>query len=252
LNVQDRITNDLANQAKALNVEIPANVYSEIEDKAIEAVKPIEDGGKGLTEQEAKKIYGKELDEISRDYRSMDTIGGWALLSKKPSENKSNLRGLRAKFKKRNDLENFADNLISRNGLSPGKAYYLAYPVSEHKEVNNAIDKLPSLKEEVVYQGGQPMRGMGSEERRQKTLEISPKIAELLKKEDASPLAVAEELKARNYDPNIWIDYLRNNKDKLNLSVRQARELDKPISSVPTLDDLWMFMFSGLDKLVEQ
>jgi hypothetical protein len=251
--VQNKVEEGLKEQNQLLGAHIPGNVYSEIEDKALNAVRSKEDGGEGLTEQEAKKKYGKELDAISRDYKAVETVGSWKLLSRSPSDNKAALRSLQTKFKERNDQENLADTFISKNSLSPNKAYYLAYPISDHKELNNEILKLPSLEAKPSFKKGYFEKEDPAKEKQNKSLEISEKLAPLLRKNgDASPLSIAAEIESRGYDPKVWMDYIDKNRKKLNLTERQARELDKPRDFKNTLDDAWMFSFSGLDKLLEQ
>lgn len=246
-NVQNNVVSELQNQRSALGAQLPDNIYSDIEDKAINAVKSKKDGGEGLTEQQAKKKYGNELDKISRQYKAIESVGDYSVLTRTPSGNKQTLRSIRKDFKDRNDLENLADSYIAKNGLSPSKAYYLAYPVSENKELNNALAKLPKI-EKVNFKSGFPVPTPDIDK---KTLELSKKLSSLLGKE-SSPLSVAEELRSRNYDPNIWMEYLDKNREKLDLTERQVRELNKPRDFTNSLNDLWMFLFSGLDKLVEQ
>lgn len=73
------------------------------------------------------------------------------------------------------------------------------------------------------------------------TLKISEKIAKSMGK-DASPLSIAQELMNKNYDPHTWMEYLVRNKNKLNLSERQVRELEKPVNVIPSLNDVWFFL----------
>lgn len=250
--VQDNVTESLRNQASNLGVEVPPDVYSSVEDEAIQAVKPKSQGGRGLTEQQAKKEYAKKLDAISRDYKEMETIGKARLITKTPEGNKSALKSLRESFEKRNDLENFAKSLTSQNGLTPSKAYYLAYPIERNKNLNNALaklsdfDKLANLKKksnEVV-----PMyQHLENESRR-----VSNQMIDLMDG-DTSPLAVAEVLKSKGYDPKIFMDMLdKNKKVKERLTAAHERELNKNRDFTPSINDLWMFYFSGLDKFVEQ
>lgn len=257
--VQRRVQDVLQNQQKQLGAIVPGTVFSSIEDKAINAVKSKEEGGEGLTEQAAGKKYGKELDEVARDYKQIDTLGTWRLLSKDRKENRNSLKSLQKKFKARDDalpeqdqiyLENFADSMISKNNLSPAKAYYMAYPVSDEKELNNALTKIPKLESENLEKRKGLHRRKGINNLEQKTLEISKKLAPILG--NGSPLSVAEELRERNYDPSVWMNYLRENRDKLRLNGRQGREIDKTINPYSTLDDMWLFLNIGLDKLVEQ
>ncbi len=244
--VQTRIENEFQNRAKSLNAEVPGTVFNEIRDKAIDAV----NSGQ-FTEKQAADKYGKEIDAVSRAYKSLDTVGNWTMLSRSPSENKRELKSVRENFKERNDLENLADTYISKNGLSPSKAYYLAYPSTEVKELNNTLVKLPELKNSISYKKGFPSPEFNEEDIRKKTLEIAPKIAKSMGK-DGSPLSVSEELQSKGYDPQTWLDYLNKNRKSLDLTERQARELAKPRNFFPSLNDNWLFFMSGLDNLVEQ
>jgi len=253
LKEHDIVTSALRNHANSLGVQIPANVYDKIEDEAIENVTPKSKGGKGMTETEAKKLSGKKLDEISREYKDIDNVGNWSVLSRTPSESNRLLKSLEDKFYKRNDTENLADSLVANNGLSWSKAYYVAEPVKRIKELNNAIAKIPPLKNEVKYDKGFPDQTLTSDLKSEKTLEISKKLAPLLG-DRGSPLAVAEELRMRNYDPQVWLDYLDEHKDDPDINLRgsQSRQLTKPLNLIPNLNDIWLFMFSGQDKVVEQ
>lgn len=246
-NVQNTTMDTLRRHSDRLNVKIPENVYSKIENEALDAVNPKKLGGKGLTEQQAAKIYGDKLDTISRDYQGLKDLGGFSIINRSPEANKNSIKSLQKKFNERKDLENFADSLISTNKLSPGKAYYMAYPVSDIKPLNNEISKLPTLETtEALFESK-----VHPDISREKTLSISKKLASLMGKE-GSPLSIAEELNAKNYDPEVWLDYINKNRDELDLTERQVRELEKPRNWFSTLSDLWMFSLSGLDKLVEK
>lgn len=237
--VQTTVKEGLDNQIKSLKAKIPANVKSNIEDKAIKSVLPVEEGGEGLTEQEALKQYGEEADAISRDYEALNTLGNYSFLANNPKNAMTSIKNLRSKFKDRDDLENFADTLVGTNGLSVPKGYYLAYPINENKDLNNFIVKLPDAHrtqtEDPVFE----------------TRKIAPQISKTMNKED-SPLAIYEELNAKGYSGDEFLKYLTENRKSLNLSERQGRELDKPRNWYPNLNDMWLFTFLGLDKLVEQ
>jgi hypothetical protein len=252
-NVQKNIENGLREQANNLGTVVPSNVYSKIEDQAINAVKSKEDGGEGLTEQEAKKKYGDELDKISRQYKALETLGSPKIVPQTPKQIKDELNSIREQFKDRNDLENLADTYVSKNNLSNEKGYSLAFKIPDYKETNNYLAKTPAFKLKPII--GAP-GGPGTQENRNlrenKTLEIAKKLAPIMKKEDASPLAILEELKRLNYDPDTWMNYLRNNQRELNLTERQVRELSKPLNSIGTLADFWLFSWAGMDKLLEQ
>lgn len=250
--VQNRVTEGLREQGKTLNALVPGNVYSDIEDKAINAVKSKNEGGEGLTEQQAKKKYGDELDKISRDYQALETVGSMDFVLRGISKVKQNLKSIRHDFKERNDLENLADAYISQQKLSPSKAYYLAYPPSENKELNNALVDIPKIdRRKIMHEKDEPTFDEIEKRVKSRTLDVSKKLAKVMGTE-GSPLAISEELKSRGYDPDIWFDYLDKNRKQLNLGERQGRELNKPRNNFPTLNDNWLFLFSGLDNLVEQ
>ncbi len=240
--VQNNVRQELQNYKEKAGAEIPDNIYNEIENQAIDDVRSGE-----RTELEAAKHYRDELDKISRQYKSLETIGNTDFIVRDTKDIKQKLKIVRNGFKERNDLENLADNYISKNGLSPGKAYYLAYPPSEIKELNNALSKLPEIPRKGPHLGGQ----VDPEVSREKTLKIAPQLAKALGQE-GSPLAVAEVLNSLGYDKSAWIEYLDKNRKKLNLGERQGRELEKPSNVFPTLNDNFLFWSSGLDKLVER
>jgi hypothetical protein len=241
--VQSRLEQEFEKNIDNLGVELPGTVKRDIFQKASDNVK----SGK-MTEKEAADLAGKELDTVSRDYKALETLGHAKILTQTPSANQKTIRSIREGFKKRGDLENFSDELIANQKLSPSKAAYLAYPVSEHKELNNAIVSLPALKKTAsMLEKGH----LNEEQRQKKNMSAYEKLAPIMKKTDASPLAIAEELNAKGYDPEGWLDYVESQREKLNLSERQGRELGKPRNFVPTFDDIWMFTWSGLDPLVE-
>jgi len=251
--VQRNVIDTLRKHAGNLNAKVPANVYSEIEDKAIDALKPKSKGGKGLTEQQAAKEFGKELDDISRNYASVNALGDFGLITQKPQDVIRNIKSIQEKFKKRGDTENLADTLITQNGLSPQMAYAQAEPVHQYPKTNSIIKNLPQIKKNQVSQvggmGGLGGLGISNPKRRDvenKTLDVSAKLAPLLKEEGSSPLAIAHELEKKGYDPEIWLDYVTNNRKDLDLKESQGRQLDKPKSLIGRLNDWWLSAFSGV------
>lgn len=246
LGVESNIRKQLEGLRSASNAKIPDNVYQAIENEALDEVNS---GRKG--ELEAAKDARDKIEKISREYNALDTVGRIGYMFRDTQDIKRNLREIREDFKKRDDLENLADSYISKNGLSPGKAYYLAYPPSEIRELNNALSKLPELKPSVTAKRGFLEKVVDPEKAKKMTQAIVPELAIAMGKE-GSPLAIGEELKARGYDPDIWFDYLGKNRKKLDLSERQGRELEKPKNAFPSMNDNWLFFSSGLDRLVEQ
>ena len=115
------------------------------------------------------------------------------------------------------------------NGLSYLKAYHKAFPVQEYPTLDKEIKSL------------KPLGSLSFKDPATETLKISEKIAKSMGK-DASPLSIAQELMNKNYDPHTWMEYLVRNKNKLNLSERQVRELEKPVNVIPSLNDVWFFL----------
>lgn len=237
--IQDNVVKRLGKYSEDLGVDIPTNVYSKIEDKAIQATKPRSEGGGGLTEQQAMKEYGKELDAVSRDYSAIDALGGWGVVNRPAKNTLSSIQALQDKFEKRGDTENFADTLISKGKFSPLQAYSMAQPVKKVPALNNELFKLKDVfstrTEDPVFE----------------TKSIAPKLAKNLGQK-GSPLAVAYELKRKGYDANTWLDYLQENREELNLQDWQGRQLDKPRNLLPEFNDWWLNAWSGIDKLKEE
>lgn len=242
-NVQGTVTSALRQQQQNLGAQVPSNVYSDIENEAIQAVKSVKDGGRGLTEQQAMKEYGDKLDLISRDYSAIDALGNWSLTGKKPSETGNAIKSLQHKFAQRKDLENFANSLQSKNALSAPLAYNLAFPMRDNKALQNEFSKIPNIERQAI-----PYRAPPSREKVVKgTQDLIPSLAAKMGKE-GSPLSIAHELKIRGYDPSLWMNYLRENREKLDLSERQGRELDKATNLATPLNDVWLESFADLHR----
>lgn len=242
----------LQNEAQRRNVTIPANEYSELENEAKRMFLPISEGGEGKTEEEIKDIIGKKADDISRDYQNLKNLGPGLILGRETKETKRAMESLRQKFAERNQLENFADTLVSDLKLSPQVAAYYAYPVKENQKIAGLIDNLPSLSNNTIMKEN-PDATFDEIERikSQKTSNISSEIASKMGKND-SPMAIALYLRSKNYDPYEFLTYLKDNRKKLGLTEAQGRELDKPRNFGPNLNDNWMLFSSGLDQLVEK
>lgn len=246
--IQDNVVGRLDSHYNKLGAKVPANVYSKIEDKAIQDTKPKKDGGGGLNEQQAMKKYGKELDEISRDYESINTLGNWGIVGKKSSETLNSMNALQKKFEKNDDTKNFADKLISVNKLSPSMAYSIAEPVAREKELNSELSKVKPIKKVIGLKFGRlPFTPVIPEIKEQETLKLSKKLAPLLGKK-GSPLAVAHELEQLGYDPGVWMKYLNDNLETLNPSVAQADQITKPDSLTGTFNDWWLSSWSGINR----
>lgn len=245
--VQENVRSQLSALKNASNaVGVPENVYQEVENEALQDVRL----GK-KDELTAAKDAREKLENINREYKSLDTVGDLDYMIRDKDEIKRQLKEIRSKFKDRGDLENLADSYISKNNLSPGKAYYLAFDPSDIKPLNNLLEKLPELNPEITTKRGFSEKRINPEEAEKRTLEAAPALAQAMGKE-GSPLAIAEYLASKNYDPAVWMKYVGDNRKKLDLTEVQGRQLDKTVNGPPTLNDMWLFYSSGLDKLVEQ
>jgi len=242
--LQDNVVSRLRTHSSKLGVQVPENVYSSIEDEAIKSIKPKSQGGGGLTEQQAMKDYGKKLDEISREYAEIDPlVQGWAITGRGPKQTLNSLESLQKKFEKRNDSRNLADLLIKKGQVSPLYAYSFAQPVKKVPELNKAIKSTQN------YNKIAPLFSFSKgEDLRNKTLEVSEKLAPLLRGNDkASPLAIGYELKKLNYDPEIWLDYLNRKQEDLGLSPLQIDQLGKPINFFNPWNDVWLSEWTGIE-----
>lgn len=214
--VETDIRKELRSLQSAANAGIPDNVYQKVEDKALDDIK------NGKNELAAAKDARDELERISRDYSSIDALGNInTVLFNDPKKVRTAIRSLSKKFSENADSENFADRLVSRLGLSNEYAYYLAKePRTQlEKKVRSLIDHKP---------------------------ESIPKLlAPLLEKND-SPLAISYLLSENGIDDISWRNYLLENKDKLNLSQSQIRELEKSNKfGQGHLNDAWLRTFGG-------
>jgi hypothetical protein len=98
-NIQKNIVDRLRKHSDTLGVDVPANIYNKIEDKAIKATKPISKGGRGITEQQAMKESGDELDAVSRDYKAIKPlVSGWSITGRPGRETLSSLSSIQKKF----------------------------------------------------------------------------------------------------------------------------------------------------------
>jgi len=245
--LQEEVKEKLEKQSKKLNVDIPSNVYSSIEDDAIRSVLPKDMGGKGLTADQAMKHYADSLDSVSRQYNDIDSIGDWGVLGRSSSSTLGTIKSLQKRFEERNDTENFADRMIAKQKISPMLAYSLAEPVNREPALNRELKALKPIKQGII---AIPRHGAArmttGKEVADKTLAISPKLMQSLG-EKGSPLAVAYELQKKGYDPQVWLDYLRSHEKEWNPHIKQLRQISKQNPTVGTLNDWWLSSFTGIE-----
>lgn len=245
-NIQDNVVSRLKAQSERLSggkSRIPAELYSKIEDKAIQATKSKKEGGEGLTEQQAMKKYGDELNDAERDFSKIDEIGNWGITLRPANESLRSMKSLQERMESIGQTDNYAKELISKAKLSPQMAYGVAEPVRMVQKLNLDIKGLRKLQEI-----GTPENNYIPDNPIEKTLEIAPKLARHLKNEEkASPLAIAYELQKKGYDPQTWLQYVTDHAKELNLRQRQSEQAETPLNITTPWNDWWLKSFSGID-----
>lgn len=223
-NVENNVRQALRNRKEELGAKIPATLFNKYEKEALVSLKPKSKGGEGLTEEQALQRYLKKMDDASRDYDQLRTFNGLTFYADSPSEGRRRIKALRQSFAKRDDLENFADSLVSEANISPQTAYELAFDIEDNKNLKKTIDSLSPI--------------MGYSEPEDREL-VFKKVAKSMTEND-SPLAIGENLRKKGYPVDEWLMYLQENQDELGLKPRQVRELTKKTTYLPTLNDLWI------------
>lgn len=244
--IQDNVVKRLKDQSERLNTRIPSELYTRIEDEAIQATKSKKEGGQGLTEQQAIKEYGDKMNSASRDFEKINEIGGiggWGVTTRPPNATLSSIKNLQNSMDKLGETDNFAKLLQSRHKYSPKFSYALAQPVSKIPELNSFVKKLPELKkiETIAESKSNPKIAIP------KTLQIAPQLAKFVKEhENASPLGIAYELDKKGYDGDSWLKYLADHPE-LNLRQRQNEQSSTPINPIIPWNDWWLSSFSGIE-----
>lgn len=249
--IQDNVVGRLKAQYERLKgggeSRVPAELYSKIEDEAIQATKSRKEGGEGLTEQQAMKKYGDRLNDAERDFAKIDEIGNWGVTLRPSASTLRSMKELQHKMEALDQTDNFAKKLISKNKLSPVLAYAIAEPVSRVPQISGILRSLPSLKMELSP-GTNTFLPVAASVSVPKTVAIIPKLAELVKNNEmASPLAIAYELDKKGYDAQTWLQYLTDHARELNLKQRQSEQSSTPLNLVSPWNDWWLQSFSGID-----
>jgi hypothetical protein len=214
--VETDVRKELRGLESAANAKVPDNVFQKVEDEALAEI------AEGKNELAATKDARDKLEDISRDYSSIDALGDINTVLLNPAKNvRSTLRSLSKKFAKNNDSENFADRLTSRLGISNEYGHYLANEPRQEidKKVRSLIDHNPNS--------------------------IGKILGPLVQKGD-SPLAIMHLLSENGIDNNPFRNHLIENKDKYDLSQSQVRELEKSDKfGQGHLNDAWLKTFGG-------
>lgn len=197
---------------------IHPKAYQKFEEKVLRAILPKgEEGGEGLTQEEAVNKYSKDLEQADRNYQDLKSLSTWS-----PRDFNRRVDSLEKDFGYRDERQPMMDELIANYEVSPSYAAHRAYPVKgKDLKTLNTITKFNPY---------------GSE----KPTELNNAIYENLKKDmgkTGSPLSFAYELEQRGKNARGWLDYLNNHRD--NLEVWQADQLNKNVNNFDLTDE-WL------------
>lgn len=247
--VQNKSEGRLQSEIKTLGASVPGSVMTKLQQQAVDEVS----SGK-LTPEQAKVKYGEKAKEISEDFSNINSWGNLSLMTKTPTSLITAIRSVQGNAKAGNYQKEAADSLIASNGLTPEMSYAQMYPVKEQRALNHAINSLPDINMSVnkVVGAGPGLAGVGvsaksNKEIAKKTLDISPRMALAMGKE-GSPLSIAYELRKKGYDTDVWNKFLLDNKENLNLTTHQIKELGKPKPGFfGWMNDWWLKSFTGVE-----
>lgn len=241
--IQKNVTKELQGQYERLKGDIPATLYSRIEDDAIQATSPRSEGGRGLSEQQAKKEFGEKMDEASKDFAKIKEITGWrgwGIAGRPADDTLRSLKGIQKKMEDADQTEEYAQTLIADGQLTPNFSYSIAQPVNKVPALNSFLKNLPEgNRQETLAETVFDIPA---------TVKIAPSLASIVKQDKkASPLAVAYELQKKGYDSGTFLQYLVDHADELNLTTRQARQAATAQNIQTPWNDWWLSSFSGIE-----
>ncbi len=243
-NIQDNVVKRLGTQSDKLNTKVPSDLYSIIEDEAINATKPLKEGGEGLTEQESIKKYGEKLNQASKTFNKVNEIGNWEIVQRPAKETLRSMKEIQKEMRNLGQTDNYAKKLISENKVSPQFAYAIAEPVHETPKLNSMLRNLPDLERtETLFESKvSPDISIPA------TLDASPGLAKFLKDSDiTSPMAIAHELDKKGYDSSTFLKYVSDHAKELNLRKNQIDQLSTPRNLINPLNDWWLSSFTGIE-----
>ncbi len=177
-----------------------------------------DEGGEGLTQEEAIKTVSKEMDQSNRDFLKLGTLSTWSPLDFNRRSN-----ALQKDFESRGEQQMMMDQLIADQQVSPLYAAHKAYPIKD----------VPTLNKLGIKSGTPSTFGISYPKLNNITYE---KLKNEMGKEN-SPLSIAYEIQEKGQDPRGWLDYLNNHRD--NLEVWQADQLSNNLNVID-LKDKWL------------
>lgn len=178
--------------------KLPPKAYQNFEDRILQSMLSKNDGGDGLTQDQAIQKHTADWQQSTRDFTGLGSLSAWS-----PRDLNRRVDALQKSFASRDELQPAMDQFIADQGVSPTYAGHKFYPV---KGVN------PSTLDKFAIQVGTSARGGVS----------VPKInegtyAQLTKEmgKGNSPLSIAYEIEQRGGDPRGFLDYLDNHREHL-------------------------------------
>lgn len=225
---EDKLKNYLAKEKARYKANIPAKVESDIESKAINSMLPIEEEGEGLSFEQASKKYGPMMDLAAKNYADVTTLS-----HKNPNDMIRRVDSLQKDFSKRDDTNNFANELITQLEISPGLAFSIAEPIDQVPELAKVMKKIPAIPPQTRL-----------------AADISGRryFDDILKAmgTKGSPQAIAHEFEEKGYDPKAWLVYANENKEKM--TPLQADQINKQTNILNGLNDYWFNFFKWWNK----
>lgn len=210
---EEQVKKALADEAGRLGLTaVPPKVMQDFEKKILSAILPKNEGGEGLTQEQAVKKYSEQAREANRNYLDLGAMDTW-----KPWDFNRITNSLQKDFAKRGEQQLMMDQMVADYGISPTYAAHRAYPTNENEQ--KILSSIP---------GGLKQRPLNVVD------------YEKLKKsmgKTGSPLSIAYELERKEIDPSGWFDYLNNNRD--DLEVWQSDQLSKN-RNIVNLVDVWL------------
>ena len=242
--IQKNVVGRLKDQSTRLETEVPAELYSKIEDEAIKATKPRSEGGKGMSEQQAMKEYGDKLNDASRQFEKIKQLGSWGTSLRPANETIRSINQLQKEMEELDQTDNAALQLVKDAQVSPQFAYAAFEPVKRVPKMASFIKQLPALAPmHTIFESKVPPSISVP-----KTLEIAPELAKFVKDNDkASPLAISYEIQKKGYDPSTFLQYLNDHAKELNIKKRQSEQAATPLNTIDPWNDWWLSSFSGIE-----
>ena len=179
---------------------------------------------------EAGREAGREALEFAKSRQALRDIGKKSYWNKSAKESLTAFDRIKSKYKSLGKQEEFYNELISNADMTPEVAASFTYPVKDDPGLNSFINSK------------KPMTKLG------KTLKVGKKseieIADYLAKhpnDDVSILSIADRLSDIGLNKTAFLSKVNEDyaQDKISLTKRQSRELEKTPSPRPSMGDIF-------------